>query len=54
MTTVTKAEKRQLLRQRGWNRISAHGAESWRHPRYGSSHFYSLAAAYLTEREASP
>jgi hypothetical protein len=44
-----KAERRALLRERGWTQIGAGGAESWRHPRYPSSHFFTLAAAFRAE-----
>lgn len=44
-----KAERRALLRVRGWTRIGSSGSETWRHPRYPSSDFFTLAAAYRDE-----
>jgi len=44
-----RADRRAFLIARGWTRI---GRDSWRHDRYGSNHFFSLAAAYLKERQA--
>lgn len=47
-------QKRTVLRERGWTRISGHGAETWTHPSRGGDHFYTLAAAYAeTTRTAS-
>lgn len=43
-----KAERRVLLRERGWERLSGYGSESWRHQHYPHSHF-TLAAAYRVE-----
>ena len=47
-----KANKRALLRARGWKRLSSNGGETWTHDRYGPEHFFSLAAAYLRETRA--
>jgi hypothetical protein len=44
-----KAERRALLRERGWIRIGRSGSETWTHPRCSRSRFFTLAAAYRTE-----
>lgn len=44
-----KAERRELLRQRGWVRVGRTGSETWQHPRFPRSHFFTLAAAYRRE-----
>jgi hypothetical protein len=44
-----KAERRALLRERGWTRIGSYGSETWTHPRCSRSRFFTLAAAYRTE-----
>jgi hypothetical protein len=49
-----KAERRQLLRDRGWTRLSGHNAEDWIHPRYGSSRWFTLSAAYRAEVAIRP
>lgn len=50
MRDRTKAEKREWLKEQDWHRISSTGSETWTHDRYGPGHFFSLAAAYETER----
>ena len=42
----SKGERRRYLLARGWMRVGT----SWRHDRYGSSYFFSLAGAYRVER----
>jgi hypothetical protein len=44
----SKAERRTLLRERGWTRLGSRGSESWRHPRYPRT-IFTLAAAYRAE-----
>jgi hypothetical protein len=44
-----KAERRALLRERGWIRIGCSGSESLQHPRFSRSRFFTLAAAYRAE-----
>jgi hypothetical protein len=43
-----KADRRALLRERGWTRYSATGAEWWKHPQHGRT-WFTLAAAYRAE-----
>jgi hypothetical protein len=45
-----KAERRTLLRERGWVRTSRRGCEGWQHPRFARPHF-GLAAAYQAKLE---
>ena len=48
MNQGTKAEQRQALRDNGWTRVSAYGAESWTHPNHPSVSTFTLAAAWTT------
>ena len=47
-TTALLIDRVALLSQRGWTRVSAHGSQTWQHPRYGGDCF-TLAAAVLRE-----
>lgn len=42
-------ERRGVLREAGWECLSNSGSGTWRHERYGSGHWFSLAKAYRTE-----
>lgn len=57
--TARKPPKRKraaALRAAGWIRIGgASGSQTWQHPRYPRSHFFTLAAAELDEaRQTGP
>jgi hypothetical protein len=45
-----KADRRALLRARGWTQLSYRGSECWIHPYRPHAH-YTLAAAYRAEAE---
>jgi hypothetical protein len=42
----------EALVRAGWSQISSRGSQDWTHPRYGSHHWFTLAAAERAEAKA--